>query len=105
MENLSNFSGRAEPLPVDSVVAVELVDLFRDPDHDIDRIVDFISQDPRLTAETLRRCNSVVFAGNQSITDLFEAVNRLGFYELYDIIASSVADRLPPLPSQRPPRA
>jgi HD-like signal output (HDOD) protein len=105
MENLGNLSGRAEPLPVDSVVAVQLLDLFRDPDHDIDRIVDCISQDPRLTAETLRRCNNVVFAGTESVSDLFEAVNRLGFYELYDVIASSLATRLPPLPSRLPPRA
>jgi HD-like signal output (HDOD) protein len=104
MENLGNFSGRAEPLPMAPVVAVQLLDLFRDPDHDIDRIVDFISQDPRLTAETLRRCNNVIFAGTQPITDLFEAVNRLGFYELYDVIASSLGTQLPPLPSRLPPR-
>ncbi len=30
---------------MDVMAAVQLLDLFRDPDHDVDRIVDFISRD------------------------------------------------------------
>jgi len=72
------------------MTAVQLLDLFRDPDHDIDRIVEFISQDPVLTAETLRHCNSATFGGGERVTDIFEAVNRLGYYELYGIVAASI---------------
>jgi HD-like signal output (HDOD) protein len=78
---------------MDTLAAVQLLDLFRDPDRDVDRIVEFISQDPRLTEETLKRCNSVVFGSAERITDVFEAVSRLGFYELYDIIATSMEMR------------
>ena len=90
LENFDHAAGSREPLPLDTVAAVQLLDLFRDPDHDVDRIVDFISQDPLLTAETLRRCNNATFHGAMRVTDVFEAVSRLGYYELYDIIASSV---------------
>jgi HD-like signal output (HDOD) protein len=87
MQKLDNYGSRNEPLPVDTMAAIQLLDLFRDPDHDVDRIVEFISQDPRLAAETLRRCNNVVFGGKERVTDIFEAVSRLGYYELYDIIS------------------
>jgi HD-like signal output (HDOD) protein len=90
MEHPNNFTNGAEPLPVDTIAAVLLLDLFRDPDHDIDSIVEVISSNPVLTAETLRRCNQAAFGGAGRITDIFEAVNRLGFYELYGIIAASV---------------
>jgi HD-like signal output (HDOD) protein len=83
----------SEVLTPDSIPAVQLLELFRDPDRDIDRIVEFIDADPLLTAETLRRSNSGVFVGSQRTHDIFEAVSRLGFYELYDIIARSIAAR------------
>jgi HD-like signal output (HDOD) protein len=95
MENPRPFTNDAEPLPVDTIAAILLLDLFRDPDHDIDSIVEFISNDPRLTAETLKRCNQATFRGTERTTDIFEAVNRLGFYELYDIIAASIATHSP----------
>jgi len=98
MEDVVSFASRAEPLPLDGMAAQELLDLFRDPDHDIDRIVDFISQDPWLTAETIKRCNRATFRGAQRTTDIFEAVSRLGFYELYGIIAASIGSQfLPPV--------
>jgi HD-like signal output (HDOD) protein len=93
MEDVVSFAGRAEPLPLDTMAARELLDLFRDPDHDIDRIVEFISQDPWLTAETIKRCNRAMFRGVRRTTDIFEAVSRLGFYELYGIIAASIGSQ------------
>lgn len=90
MEELENHIGRSEPLPLDGVAATELLDLFRDPDHDLDRIVEFISRVPALAAATLRRCNNVSYGRSERVTDLFEAVNRLGYYELYGIIAGSI---------------
>ena len=95
MSHLNQSSYSVEPLPLDTLAAVQLLDLFRDPDHDIDRIVDFISHDPLLKAETLRRCNNASFGGSNRTTDIFEAVSRLGFYELYDIIVASLGSRPP----------
>ena len=97
MPNLSHYSHRVEPLPADSIAAMQLLELFRDPDRDIDRIVEFISRDPALTAETLRRSNNASLGGPDRTTDIFEAVSRLGFYELYGLIAASIGSR-PRLP-------
>lgn len=63
-----------------------LLELFRLADPDIDRIVELIEQHPRLRAETLRRSNSV-YLGLPRTMDVFDAVNRLGFYEVYGIVA------------------
>jgi len=87
MDNQISYSRQSGPLPLDTSVAIQLVDLFRDPDHDVDRIVELISGNPLLAAETLKRCNNAAFGGAHRTTDIFEAVSRLGFYEIYDIVS------------------
>jgi HD-like signal output (HDOD) protein len=93
MEN--SFHQPSQALPLNTAVAVQLLDLFRNPDRDVDRIVEFISRDPVLRAETLRRSNNAVFGSADRTSDVFEAVSRLGFYEIYDIVLDSV-NGLPP---------
>ncbi len=83
-------------------VASQLRDFFSDPDRGVERIVQFIRQHPWLAAETLRRSNTVVYGGVQRTTDIYEAVNRLGFYEVYDIVADSADKRLLPLNAMDP---
>jgi HD-like signal output (HDOD) protein len=90
MHDMNQLGNRNEPLPLDTAAAVQLLDLFRDPDHDLDRIVEFISQDPGLAAETVRRCNNAAFGSGERVTDVFEAVNRLGYYELYAVVEASL---------------
>ena len=90
----ASFRNAPGALPVDTMTAVHLLDLFRDPDHDIDRIVELISMNPVLKAETLRRCNNAVFGSATKTTDLFEAVSRLGYYELYGIIAAAAGTEM-----------
>jgi putative nucleotidyltransferase with HDIG domain len=79
-------------LPPSPTVAVELLGLFGDPDRDIDRVVQLIGHDPSLTAEVLKRCGSAAYGG-QLPSDVFEAVNRLGFYEVYCLVVSIVGTR------------
>ena len=95
MENPAHFTNPGATPSPDTMAAVQLLDLFRDPDRDIDRIVEFISHDPALTAETLRRCNSAQLQGAQPTTDIFEAVSRLGFYELYGLVAAAIGSHTP----------
>jgi putative nucleotidyltransferase with HDIG domain len=59
----------------------------------LDRIVELISHDPSLTAEVLKRCNSASFSGAEAASDMFEAVTRLGFYEVYSVVAAVVGAR------------
>lgn len=72
---------------------MQLLELFNEPDRDIDRIVQLVSVDAALTAETLKRCNSVQFAGSAPVDGMFEAVTRLGFYEIYCLVTGLITSR------------
>jgi putative nucleotidyltransferase with HDIG domain len=90
---IDQYLNRLEQLPPAPLVATQLLDLFSDPDRDIDRVVELVSTDPALTAETLKRCNGTHFAGAEPASDMFEAVTRLGFYEIYCIVLGLIASR------------
>src|ERR1035441_2907787 len=86
MKALDQYLDRVQNLPPAPTVAIQLLDLFSDPDRDIDRIVELISHDPSLTAATLKRCNSGALCGVEPASDMFDAVSRLGLYEVYCIV-------------------
>ncbi len=90
---LDSYLDKVENLPPAPTVAIQLLDLFSNPDRDIDRIVNLISHDPSLTAETLQRCNRGCLTGAEPPEDMFEAVSRLGLYEIYSIVVSLMASR------------
>jgi len=90
MTTLSHLNPANAAWSKDTVAAIQLLEVFRNSDNDIDMAVDFISQYPELAKETLKRCNRMTFRGAQKVTDIFEAVSRLGFYELYSIVSDSL---------------
>ena len=75
-------------LPPAPMLVTELLTLFKEPDRDIDHVVQLISYEPSLTAQILRTCNSAFFAGEQPPGDIFEAVSRMGFYQVYCMVVS-----------------
>ena len=76
-------------LPPAPMLVTELLKLFREPDRDINQVVQLLSYEPSLTAQIFRTCNSAYFAGEQPPEDIFEAVSRLGFYQVYCLVVSS----------------
>jgi putative nucleotidyltransferase with HDIG domain len=75
-------------LPPAPTLVTELLNLFRHHDCDVDQVVQLISYEPSLTAEILRSCHSVYFAGDEPPGDIFEAVSRIGFYQVYCLVVS-----------------
>jgi putative nucleotidyltransferase with HDIG domain len=75
-------------LPAAPMLVTELLTLFRDSDGDVDQVVQLISYEPSLTAQILRTSNSAFFAGEQPPGDIFEAVSRVGFYQVYCLVVS-----------------
>ncbi|HUD49560.1 MAG TPA: HDOD domain-containing protein [Candidatus Baltobacteraceae bacterium] len=75
-------------LPPAPMLVTELLALFRQPDYDVDQVVQLISYEPSLTAQILRISNSALFAGEQPPSDIFEAVSRVGFYQIYCLVVS-----------------
>jgi putative nucleotidyltransferase with HDIG domain len=93
MDKADQYIEKVSDLPPAPTIAVELLGLFSDPDHDIDRVVELISLDPALTVALLKRCNSAAFGGSEAATDMFEAVTRLGLYEVQCVVAALVGAR------------
>ena len=93
MNIADQYIDQVTDLPPAPTVATELLGLFGDPNHDIDRIVELIGHDQSLTVDVLRRCNSASFRGDEPTSDMFEAVMRLGFYEVYCVVAALVGAR------------
>ncbi len=73
-------------LPPAPMLVTKLLTLFRDENHDIDQVVELISCDPSLTAQLFRTCNSACFAGEQPTGDIFDAVIRIGLYQVYCLV-------------------
>jgi HD-like signal output (HDOD) protein len=88
---LDTFIDRVEHLPPSPRLLVKLLDVFKQPDPNIDEVVNLISHDPAFTVEVLKRCNSAYFAGDKPAEDMFEAVSRLGFQEIYEIVLAMFA--------------
>ena len=91
MLNLSRTDGNATRLknaPAATVVLDELVNAFNVPDPDLDYIVELITVEPALTAEVLKRSNTLAFAGKAPATDIFEAVTRIGMLETRNAVLS-----------------
>jgi putative nucleotidyltransferase with HDIG domain len=84
------YIDRIKNLPPAPAVATELLELFGDPNNNIDRVVELIRLDPSLTAKVLKRCNSSYFSSDQPCTDMFEIVTRLGFYDVYCMVATLI---------------
>jgi putative nucleotidyltransferase with HDIG domain len=80
-------------LPPAPILVTELLTLFQDPNRDIDQVIQLISYEPALTAQILRTCNSVYFGGDQPPEDIFEAVSKVGFYQVYCMVVSLFASK------------
>ncbi|HEY3855041.1 MAG TPA: HDOD domain-containing protein [Verrucomicrobiae bacterium] len=75
-------------LPPAPMLLTQLLTLFRQPDADIDHIVRLITHEPSLTAQILRASNSAAYSGEQASTDIFEAVTRMGFFQVYCLVVA-----------------
>lgn len=93
-EALDAYLDRIKHLPPTPALMIELIKLFRQPNADVDKIVGLLRRDPALSIEVLRRCNSSYCALESPVMDIYEAVFRLGFYELYQITVTLFGMRM-----------
>jgi putative nucleotidyltransferase with HDIG domain len=82
-DTLDRYIEGVKNLPMAPTVLIRLVALFQTPDREVDEIVELMRQDPSLTAEVLRHSNSSYFGHEEPVVDVFEAITRMGFYEVY----------------------
>lgn len=74
---------------------VELDKQLKDPDTDIDQILKLIQQDPLLSVEVLKLCNSPAFRRSQKeITGLQQAVVQLGREQIRRLVTSCMVKEM-----------
>jgi putative nucleotidyltransferase with HDIG domain len=98
-DRVENYINRIQHLPPTPSLMLKLLDEFRRPDPDIAEVAQLISRDPALSAEVLKRCNSAAITGEQPVADMFEAISRLGFYEVYCMVGMISGSRVMALQS------
>lgn len=69
---------KSSQLPTVPTVAIRLLELTRDPEVEIDDIVDTVKSDPAIAAKILKATNSSFFGFKSEITSLARAVPLLG---------------------------
>jgi len=70
-----------------------LLFLLADGQANSDRVAELITFDPALTAKVLQVCNSALFRGAEPVHDLPGAITRLGFSEIYQIVAAVAGEQ------------
>jgi putative nucleotidyltransferase with HDIG domain len=94
MQAIDDYITNLRHLPPAPRVVPELMRLLNQPDVESSRVVKMISFDPALTANVLRICNSAYFGSASPTSDLQEAVTRLGFQQVYQLVAAATGARL-----------
>lgn len=94
MKELDDFINRVKHLPPAPKILPQLLDLLSKDDVDTSEVVELMMYDPSLTAAALQLCNSACFYGSSPATDLEEAVSRLGFRQVYELVATVSGSRM-----------
>lgn len=92
MKPLDEFVKQIKTLPPGPRVLSQLLSALRKPDIDSSEVVGLISFDPALTSKVLQRCNCAIYGQTQPVYDLEQAVMRLGFNQIYRLVATVVAE-------------
>jgi putative nucleotidyltransferase with HDIG domain len=90
-QKVIKFIDRVEHLPPSPRLLIKLLEMFQQPDQQLDEVVRLISHDPSYTAEVLKRCNAAYFSAGEPVQNIFDAVSRMGFDELHKIVTAMFA--------------
>ncbi len=100
MQAIDEFIKNVRYLPPAPKVVPDLMKLLNKVDVDSSKVVKMISLDPSLTANVLRLCNSAYFAAAIPTTDLQEAVTRIGFRQVYQLVTAATGAKLLAAPAK-----
>lgn len=89
-----NILRLARKLPTSPKIFGRLGRLLTDVNAELDDVVKLVSVDAGLTSRVIRVSNSIFFRGSEPVTSLNEAINRLGFREMYKMVGVAVSDQI-----------
>lgn len=88
------LSAAAAKLPAAPRIFQQLSAAIRDPDVSVESMVTVVRLDPVLSARVIRASNSPYFARGGHIVSLDGAIERIGIYEVYQLVGAAVASQL-----------
>ncbi len=91
MGSLEDYIKMAHHLVPAPQVLPQILPLLNQPDANTTAVVDLIAYNQSLTGNVLRVCNSAYFSRGTSIESLQQAVTRLGFRQIYDIVVTVIS--------------
>jgi len=87
-DELDALIDKVEELPPAPDVLPQLLQLLGEPDVDADSVGNLINHDASLTAGVLALANSAHYGGSSQATVISEAIMRLGFQEIFKMVAA-----------------
>lgn len=85
-ERLRLKAGNLKMLPA---IAMQALDIAKDPDCGIDEFSAVVERDVSLASDILRMANSLMFGGARPVMNLYQAVVRLGFRQCKSLIIAA----------------
>ena len=82
---------RIPQLPTSVEILPKLRAVLKDPEVSPDHVSELIQHDPGLTVQVLRIANSAYYGATQKVTAPAGAVNRIGFYKVYELVGMIVS--------------
>jgi len=90
----AELKAAAAQLPPSPRIFGKLSGLLRSPNADFTDITELVNADSSLTASVIRLSNSAMFSAGMPADTLEEAVNRIGFRELFKLVGIAAAKNL-----------
>ncbi|MGD0059572.1 MAG: HDOD domain-containing protein [Verrucomicrobiia bacterium] len=91
MRSLDDYIRAAHHLVPAPQVLPQILPLLNQPDVNTSTVVELIAYNQSLTGNVLRVCNSAYFSRGTAIDSLQNAVTRVGFRQIYDIVVSVIS--------------
>lgn len=85
-ENLEDIILKTCDLPVLPATAQKLMTLMADPNANVEKLRKIVMTDPGMTAKILKIANSAFYGGYRTIHNLSQAIMRLGFRAVENIV-------------------
>jgi putative nucleotidyltransferase with HDIG domain len=99
MQDLKTILERVEVLPVSPSLLPKLLPQLSDVNGNFDEVVRIISLEQTLTAKLLQICNSAFFGQEEPVSNVTDAVNRVGYQSIYLLAAVINGSNSFPTPS------
>jgi putative nucleotidyltransferase with HDIG domain len=99
MEEIYKLLRGVKALPPSPQVLPRVLDALRHEQTTLQEVGELIALDPALTAKLLHYCNSVYFSGREPVSNVPEAIGRVGFQTIFSLVSAVTGSKSFMLPA------